>query len=136
MILAMDAAGEQPRGLRQLATDMASDAKQIARREVELAQAEVAEKAGMLGAGSALVAGAIFLGVVSFLVLVAAAVLALSLVVDPWLAAVIVALVLVAVAALLGTLGTSRVQRGTPLKPNDSIEHARQDLTWFARLWK
>ncbi len=136
MLRQMDAAEPQKRGVRQLAVDMAKDATQIARREVELAQAEVSEKSRLLGVGSALAAAAAFLGVVAFLVLVAAAVLGLATVLDAWLAALIVAIVLLVIAAILGAVGKSRVQQGSPPTPTDSLEHARQDLTWFARLWK
>ena len=133
----MDAADpHRSRGVRALAGDMARDASQIARREVELAKAEMSEKSRRLGIGSALVATAAFLGVVAFLVLVAAAVLGLATVLDPWLAALVVALALVAVAVVLGMVGSSTVQQGSPPQPNDSLEHVRRDLTWFARLWK
>lgn len=132
----MDAADPQRRGVRQLAADMAKDASQIARREVELATAEMSEKSRSIGIGSALVAIAAFLGIVAFLVLVAAAVLGLATAVDPWLAALIVTLALVVLAAIFGAVGRTSVQRGSPPRPTESLEHARQDLTWFARLWK
>ncbi|MCW2757239.1 MAG: hypothetical protein JWO46_985, partial [Nocardioidaceae bacterium] len=76
--------------------------------------------AGLFG-GAGLVAG---YGVGT---LVATAVLALALVVDAWLAALIVSIVLFVIAGIAALLGKSKVGQATPVVPEKTIESVKQD---------
>jgi multisubunit Na+/H+ antiporter MnhC subunit len=60
--------------------------------------------------------------------LVACAILALSLVVSAWLAALIVAAELGAVAALLALTGVGRLRRATPPVPTEAVADVKADV--------
>ena len=57
--------------------------------------------------------------------LFATAAAALAIVVDTWLALLIVALALLAIGGLLGVLGLRRIRRATPPLPEDAIREAK-----------
>ncbi|GAA1434452.1 phage holin family protein [Mycobacterium cookii] len=100
----------------------------LVRSEIRLAQAEVAQKGKRAGVGIGMfsVAGLLaFLGVGT---LVAAAVLGLADVVDAWLAALVVALVLLAGAALAGLAGRNKVSEATPAAPERAIRGIKDDI--------
>jgi membrane protein len=60
--------------------------------------------------------------------LVAAAIIGLSLIVSPWLAAVIVGVGLLLVASVLATVGKREVSQATPMFPQESMESVRRDV--------
>jgi uncharacterized membrane protein YqjE len=100
----------------------------LIRSELRLAQAELQEKGKRAGIGVGLFGGG---GVVALLgagALVACAILALALVVDAWLAALIVGVVLLAVAGILALVGRSQVQRAGPPLPTEAVEGLKQDI--------
>ena len=61
-------------------------------------------------------------------VLIATAVLALALAVDAWLAALIVAGVLLAAAGVAALLGKKRVQDATPPLPTRAVDGVKRDI--------
>ena len=85
----------------------------LVRDEARLAQAEVTQKAKKLGLGAGLFGGAGLMAFFGLAVLISAAVLGLAEVLPGWLAALIVAVVLFAVAGVLALVGrrTSRRPR-------------------------
>ncbi len=100
-------------------------ASALARLERELAKAELQRKAGALGAGIAVVVTA---GILSLFALgfgLAALAAALALVVDWWLALLIVFGLLVALVAVLVLVARSLFRAGTPLLPAQAMEEAR-----------
>ncbi|HEX4626345.1 MAG TPA: phage holin family protein [Solirubrobacteraceae bacterium] len=100
----------------------------LARQEVALAKAELAEKGKRAGVGAGMFGGAGLVGAYAVGALVAAAILGLATAVDGWLAAVIVGLVLAAVAGVLALVGKNRVQQATPPLPEEAISNAKQDV--------
>ena len=60
--------------------------------------------------------------------LIATAILALALVLDAWLAALIVGVVLMAVAGVAAVLGKNRVAEAAPPVPSDAIASVKQDV--------
>ena len=104
---------------------VADHAKALAGLEVELAAAEMKQKAGALGFGAGLLAGAglVALYAVGFLLATVAAALALTL--DLWLALLIVGVVLVLVTAVLALVGIRSVRKATPPVPEQAITEAR-----------
>jgi membrane protein implicated in regulation of membrane protease activity len=60
--------------------------------------------------------------------LVAAAILGLSVVVAPWLAAVIVGVALLLIASVLAMVGKREVSEATPMLPQASMESVRRDV--------
>ena len=83
---------------------------------MRLAQAEVAQKGKRAGVGIGMFSVAGLLAFFAFGSIVATAILALSLVVDAWLAALIVALVLLAGAAVAGMVGKNKVAEAGPAR--------------------
>src|SRR3954454_22179833 len=93
----------------ELIGQLTDQLSRLVRDEARLAQAEVSQKAKKLGVGAGLFGGAGLFAFFGLAVLIAAAVLALDLVLPAWLAAVIVAVVLFAVAGVLALVGKKDV---------------------------
>ena len=74
--------------------------------------------------------GAGLFGFYGFGALTAAAVLALATAVAAWLAALIVAGVLAAVAGVLALQGKSKVAQATPPVPEQAAESVKEDVQW------
>lgn len=100
----------------------------LIRSEIRLAQAEMTEKGKRAGVGLGMFSAAGLLAFFGVAALVTTAILALSLVLDAWLAALLVAVALLLLAAVAGLLGKNKVaEAGTP-KPEKAIEGLREDL--------
>jgi xanthine/uracil permease len=98
------------------------DATALLRNEVQLAKAEFVNTTNELKARAlAFAAGGILL-VVGALVLVAAAVLGLATVVEPWLAAVIVGVVLAVIGAILVSAARKKLESGKLDRTKASLE--------------
>ncbi len=115
---------EQP-GVGAAAKQVAEHASTLARLELELAGLELKQKAGSFRLGLGLGVGATVVAFYAVGFLFATVAVALAIVVDPWLAVLIVALGLVAVAALLGLLAVSRIKKATPPVPEQAIREAK-----------
>ena len=100
----------------------------LIRSEIRLAQAEVAEKGKRAGVGIGMFSVAGLLAFFGIAALITTAILALALVVDAWLAALIVALVLFAAAAVAGLLGKKKVASAGPPKPERAMEGVKEDI--------
>jgi Putative Actinobacterial Holin-X, holin superfamily III len=113
-------------GLGATAKEVAEHASELVRLELELAQLELKRKATSLGIGIGLaVAAAVFaLYGVGFMFATIAAGLATFL--PTWLALLIVTLALLTVTAILGLIGVSKIQKGTPPLPEQAIREAKR----------
>jgi hypothetical protein len=100
----------------------------LVRDEVRLAQAEVTQKAKRLGIGAGLLGGAGVVAILGLGALVTAAVLGLATVLPGWLAAILVAVVLFAVAGVLAVLGKKDVAKATPPLPTETIASVQADV--------
>lgn len=98
------------------------------RYELQLAQAEMTQKAKRFGIGAGLFGTAGLIALYGVGALVATAILALALVLDAWLAALIVAVVLFVVAAVAGVIGKKQVDKGSALAPKQTIESVKTDV--------
>lgn len=118
------------RPVSALLSDLACETGTLVSQELALFKAELQEKLGRLGGGvGALAAG----GVIAFsgwLVLLAAAVLGLSYVVAPWLAALIVGVVVLAIGGGLLLFGRSRM-KADALVPGRTLNSLREDQAWI-----
>ena len=112
----------------QLVGQLTEQISRLVRDEARLAQAEVTQKAKRLGTGAGLFGGAGLFAFLGLAVLVAAAVLALALVLPGWLAALVVAVVLLAVAGVLALVGKKDVEKGTPPVPTEAIASTMTDI--------
>jgi Putative Actinobacterial Holin-X, holin superfamily III len=112
----------------ELIGQLTDQLSRLVRDEVRLAQAEVTQKAKRLGIGAGLFGGAGLVAVLGLGALVTAAILGLAHVMPGWLAAVVVAVVLFAVAGVLGLLGKKDVQQATPPLPTETISSVQADI--------
>jgi Putative Actinobacterial Holin-X, holin superfamily III len=112
-------------GVGAAAKEVAERASAIARLEMELAGLELKQKVGSLGLGIGLaVAGALFgLFALGFGLAAVAAVLAIVL--DLWLALLIVFAGLFLLALVLALIGMRKIKRGTPPVPEQAIDEAK-----------
>lgn len=111
-----------------LVSSLSEKLSSLVRDEIRLAKAEMAEKAKHAAVGLGLFAGAALLGFFALAVLIATAVLGLANAVAPWLAALIVAVVLLAITATLALLGKKALAQGTPPTPERAQASVKQDV--------
>jgi hypothetical protein len=112
----------------QLLGQLTEQISRLVRDETRLAQAEVTQKAKRLGVGAGLFGGAGLFAFFGLAALVTTAVLALAHVLPDWLAALIVAVVLFAVAGVLALVGKKDVQQASPPVPTQAIAGVRADV--------
>jgi len=122
-------AGGETRGLGALIADLLRDSTTLMPQEIDLAKAEVVEKAGQVGRGGAMLAAGGLVAFAGLLFLLLAAVYGLASVVDPWLAALIVGGATVVVGVVLLMIGRSRLSADN-LRPRRTLATLREDQTW------
>ena len=122
--------GSAPRkkSLFELIGDIPTLVTDLVQREIELVKTEIVAKLKALGAGIGVlvVAVVVLLGMVG--VLLTAAILGLATIMPGWLAALLVAAVLLIIAVILGLIGYRILKRGIPPFPSESIDSIRRDL--------
>jgi membrane protein len=116
--------------LAELVKQLSEQTSRLARQEVELAKTELAAKGKRAGIGAGMFGGAGALGFYALGALIAAAILGLATAMEGWLAAVIVAAVLGALAGVLALAGKSKVQQATPPLPEQATESVKEDVQW------
>ncbi|MDT0166671.1 phage holin family protein [Actinotalea sp. AC32] len=119
---------EERPSIGELVSQLSEKTSRLVRDEIQLAKSELATKAKHAGVGIGLFAGAAFLGFFGFAALITTAILGLSNAVSPWLAALIVAVVLLVLAAVLGLLGKKALDRGVPPTPDRAQENVKLDV--------
>jgi VIT1/CCC1 family predicted Fe2+/Mn2+ transporter len=111
-----------------LLKQVSEQTQRLIRQELALARLELTDKARHAGIGVGMLVGA---GLVAFFaagVLVATLVLVLATTLDAWLAALVVAVALLALAGLLAVLGKGQLERATPPAPEQTIESVKADV--------
>jgi len=112
----------------QLLGDLSDQVTRLVRDEVRLAQAEVTTKAKRLGVGAGLFGGAGLVALLGLNALITAAILGLAAAIPGWLAAIIIAVVLLAVAGVLALLGRKDVRQAAPPLPTETLESVKADV--------
>jgi hypothetical protein len=112
----------------QLIGQLTEQISRLVRDEARLAQVEVTQKAKRLGVGAGLFGGAGLFAFLGLATLVATAVMALALVLPGWLAGLIVAVVLFAVAGVLAVVGKKDVAQASPPVPTQAIAGVQADI--------
>lgn len=110
------------RGLRplpELTKDLVAQLRRLVASEIALFKAEMAAKAKAAGIGAGLLVGALLFLFFAFAVLVTTAVLGFALVLPAWLAALIVAAILLLIGVVLGLIGWRSLKKGVPPVPDD-----------------
>ena len=114
--------------ISELTKRLSDQSTALARKEIELAKAEVEQKGKRLGLGAGAFGAAGVVGLFAIGALTAAVILALDKAVDAWLAALIVAVAYAAVAGVLALTGKKQVDQGTPPVPEQAIESTKADV--------
>lgn len=109
------AGGEPTTG--RLVHDLTEQTRELVRGEVALAKAELGDTVKHAGIGAGLFGGAGLIALYGVGALVTAAIAGLAVVLDVWLAALIVGVVLLAVAGVAALLGKKQVTQATPAVP-------------------
>ena len=125
--------GVRPKTERSLATllsDLASETILLLRQELALLKAELHEKFNRIGQGAGALGAGALVAFSGWLVLLAAAVLGLATVVPPWLAALIIALLVLAIGVGLLLFGKNRFD-AQALTPRRSLRSLREDEAWI-----
>jgi uncharacterized membrane protein YqjE len=100
--------------LPQLITRLTEQTSTLVRDEVQLAKTEIQQSVKDAGLGAGLFGTAGVVALYGVGALVAAAILGLGQAVDPWLAALIVSVVLLVIAAVVALAGKNKVQQAGP----------------------
>jgi uncharacterized membrane protein YqjE len=116
------------RSVGDLIQQLSQQTATLVRQEMRLAQVELEEKGKRGGIGAGMFGGAGLVALYGVGALVAAAILLIGTAVEPWLAAVIVGVLMLATAGLLALLGKKEVDRATPPKPEQAIESVQRDV--------
>ncbi|CAA7619423.1 phage holin family protein [Magnetospirillum sp. UT-4] len=117
------------RSLAGLFGELTRETAQLFRQEIDLAKAELAEKARQAGWGAAeLITGGLVL-FVAFQALVAAAILGLATVIALWAAAAVVGLALAVIGAAVLARGLAAM-RGENLTLRRTFETFRDNTRW------
>ncbi len=122
-----DVNGSDPT-LGAIVNQLTTQVPELIRSEIRLAQAEVTEKGKRVGIGVGMFSGAGLMALYGFGTLLATIILALSLLMDPWIAALIVTVVLFIIAGVLALLGKNKVQEATPLAPERAVTGVKEDI--------
>ncbi len=120
--------GDQSVGelLRQLSEETST----LVRQEVQLAKAELSQKASLAGKGAGLLAGAAVMGLGVFGAFTAFLIAVIALAVPVWVAALIVTVLYAAVAAALALAGRAALRKATPLTPEQTVDSVKEDVQW------
>jgi hypothetical protein len=126
-------AAEEPRAGRPVATllsDLANEIGTLLRQEIALFKAELQEKLRLLSQGAGAVVAGGLIAFSGWLALLAAAILGLSEILAPWLSALIVGVVVIALGAGLLMFGKGRLDADA-LVPRRTLNSLRDDEAWI-----
>ncbi|UYN83093.1 MAG: phage holin family protein [Microcella sp.] len=116
------------RGLFALLTDIPGLIRELIAAEIESLKNEIIGKLKAAGIGAGFLVTAAAFAFFAVLVLTAAAVLALSLVLPGWAAALIVGGALLALAGIAAAIGIAQLKHGVPPTPTETIESVKEDV--------
>jgi len=119
---------QRPAG--ELVKDLSTQVSTLVRQELELAKVELTEKGKQAGIGAGMFGGAGVLALYGVGALVTTAILALATVLDGWLAALIVAVVLFAIAGVLALMGKARAKKAGPPVPEQAVATVKEDVRY------
>lgn len=121
---------EQPADLSmvELTERLTAQVATLVRTEVTHALDEVKSKGTRIGIGVGISGAGALLLYLGLATLIAAGVLGLATAVDPWLAALIVAVVVLAVGGILAAVGASKAKNAVPPVPERTADSVRADV--------
>jgi uncharacterized membrane protein YqjE len=118
----------EDRSISELVQRLSGQTQTLVRQELQLAQLELKQKGKRAGIGAGMFGGSGLFALYGLGALVAAAILGLATAVDAWLAALIVAAVLFAIAGVLALTGKKQVDEATPPAPEQAISEGQRTV--------
>jgi uncharacterized membrane protein YqjE len=114
----------------ELVRQLSEQTSTLIRKELELAKAELTEKAKVAGTGAGLFGSAGLVGALALGALTASVILLLATAMSPWVAALVVAVIYACAAGVLALVGRDRVREGMPPAPEQTVESVKEDVQW------
>jgi membrane protein len=112
----------------ELVQQLSQQTAALVRQEMRLATVELQQKGKKAGIGAGMFGGAGVVALYGVGALIAAAILGIGTFLEPWIAAVIVGVVLLAVAGILALTGKKQVEQAGPPVPEEAVESAKRDV--------
>jgi tetrahydromethanopterin S-methyltransferase subunit C len=131
-----DTRDRKPRSLFGLVGDVPKLVKELVTGELNLLKAEMLAKVKIFALAAGLLIAALVIVLYAIGVLLTAAVMGLATVMPAWLAALVVAVVMLIVAAILGLIGWKRFKKGLPITPKRTIDSVKNDVNAVKGLGK
>ena len=122
----VDEPGNQ--SIAELIKQVSEESSRLLRGELKLAQAEMTQKAKTAGIGIGAFGAAAVLGWFALGCFLATAILALALVLAPWLAALLVTVVVAIAAGIAALIGKKKVAEAAPAVPTDTVDSVKKDV--------
>ena len=119
-------ADDKPLG--ELVQDLSRQTSTLIRQEMRLAQTELAEKGRHAGKGAGIFGGAGVVALYGVGALIAAAILGLATVLEPWIAAAAIGVALLLIAGILALTGKKELDEAGPAKPEQALDSIQQDI--------
>ncbi|HEY3946406.1 MAG TPA: phage holin family protein [Solirubrobacteraceae bacterium] len=119
------------RSVPELVKEITAQSAALARKEIELAEAEMVTKGKRVGFGAGMFGGAGLLGLFGLGALTVAAILGLAIVLPGWASALIVAGVYLGLAGIIALMGGIELRRAKPLPPTEAAESVKDDVEWI-----
>ena len=127
---------EDSRGIGDLLGDLGRQVSTLVRKEIDLARVEVTSSVGRMSRGAAMAGAGGALLYAGLLVLLLAIVFGLIQAgLDAWLAALIVAVVVMAIGGVVTSMGVKQMQR-TELAPKQTAETVRENVEFVKEQMK
>ena len=125
---AADQAASREQSTGELVKQVTEQVSLLVRDELKLAQLEMTRKGKEAGKGAGMLGGAGLVALYGVACLIACAIIAISHVLQAWLAALIIGAALLAVAAVVSAVGRSHLRKATPPTPTEAVESVKTDV--------
>jgi membrane protein len=119
---------DDDQSIGELVQQLSQQTAALVRQEMRLATVELQQKGKKAGIGAGMFGGAGVVALYGVGALIAAAILGIGTFLEPWIAAVIVGVVLLAVAGILALTGKKQVEQAGPPVPEEAVESAKRDV--------
>ena len=124
------------RSIPELMKQLSEETSTLVRQEIDLAKAEVTEKAKRGGFGAGALGTAGLIGLYSLAALTACFIAALAVAVPVWAAALIVTGVYATVAGGLALVGRRQLSAAMPPTPEATVDTVKEDVRWAKTRWR
>ena len=119
------------RSVPELVKEIATQSAALARKELELAEAELAIKGKRAGLGVGMFGGAGLFGALVLLSFWYGAILAFALIIPEWAGALVVGGISLIIAGIAAMVGGFEFRRAKPLAPAQAAESVKDDVEWI-----